>query len=340
MFEALMPATSMSMPSIHGSQVTTLCAAERALLPPDAIAREPALQAHFRRMRELRPGLHLHADDAVESRDFTAQAQMNEALRIVLLLEGEVDLSYGARDVRLNAAAGRGTAATLPGNALLVSVAEPDLFVRRGRRGGHARRVSVGLTPQWIEQALGGMAAPALQTFMRQHLALHSWQISERARAIAEQIVRPPVLEPLMHNLYLESRTLELVAQAFAALPGMQSCADAGAAGLRPHEHKRLREVRELLSGPQADALCLDDIARHAGVNSNTLQRQFRALYGTTIFDYLRETRLQRARAALERDGITVGQAAVLAGYSGAANFATAYKRRFGLAPKFARSRV
>lgn len=333
------------MPSIHGNQTPSPCAAQRELVPPNAIPREPALQAHFRRMRELRPGLHLHADDAVESRDFTAQAQMNEALRIVLLLEGEVDVSYGARDVRLNAAAVHGAgAATLPGNALLVSVAEPELFVRRGRRGGYARRVSVGLSPEWIEQAVGGMAAPALQGFMRQHLALHSWQISERARAIAEQIVRPPVLAPLMHNLYLESRTLELVAEAFAALPGMRSSqpdrADAAAAGLRPHEHKRLREVRALLSGPQADALSLDDIARHAGVNANTLQRQFRALYGTTIFDYLRETRLQRARTALEREGITVGQAAVLAGYSGAANFATAYKRRFGTAPKFARSRV
>lgn len=333
-----MPASFMSMSSFHGSQIPSPCAAEGELVPP-------ALQAHFRRMRELRPGLHLHADDAVESSDFTAQAQMNEALRIVLLLEGEVDLSYGVRDVRLNAGSGcGGAAATLPGNALLVSVAEPELFVRRGRRGGYARRVSVGLSPEWIEQALGGRAAPALQSFMRQHLALHSWQISERARAIAEQIVRPPVLDSWMQNLYLESRTLELVAQAFATLPGMQSSlsdrADGACAGLRPHEHKRLREVRELLSGPRADALCLDDIARHAGVNANTLQRQFRALYGTTIFDYLRETRLQRARAALERDGITVGQAAVLAGYSGAANFATAYKRRFGIVPKLARSRV
>jgi AraC-like DNA-binding protein len=70
------------------------------------------------------------------------------------------------------------------------------------------------------------------------------------------------------------------------------------------------------------------------------LQRQFRSVYGTTVFEFLRECRLQRARQALERDGITVGQAALLAGYTSAANFATAYRRRFGLAPKLARVRV
>ena len=70
------------------------------------------------------------------------------------------------------------------------------------------------------------------------------------------------------------------------------------------------------------------------------LQRQFRAVFGTTVFAYLRECRLLRARRALEHDGVTVGQAAMVAGYTSAANFATAYKRRFGHAPKLARSRV
>jgi AraC-like DNA-binding protein len=58
------------------------------------------------------------------------------------------------------------------------------------------------------------------------------------------------------------------------------------------------------------------------------------------VFEHLREGRLQRARQALERDGVTVGQAALVAGYTSAANFATAYRRRFGTPPKLARARV
>jgi AraC-like DNA-binding protein len=99
-----------------------------------------------------------------------------------------------------------------------------------------------------------------------------------------------------------------------------------------------MAELRVFLGSDAAHAMSLDDIARHAGMNANAMQRQFRRAYGTTIFDFLREQSLQRARLALEQDAISVKQAAALAGYTSAANFATAYKRRFGVTPKLARS--
>ena len=47
---------------------------------------------------------------------------------------------------------------------------------------------------------------------------MHQWQMSPRAVAIAEQIVRPPQFEPILQNIYLESRALELVGEAMGAL--------------------------------------------------------------------------------------------------------------------------
>jgi AraC-like DNA-binding protein len=40
------------------------------------------------------------------------------------------------------------------------------------------------------------------------------------------------------------------------------------------------------------------------------------------------------AREALERDGMSVAQAAYIAGYTSAANFATAFRRFFGTTPE------
>ena len=62
---------------------------------------EPGLRAHLQRMHELRPGLHLHSDDAHDARDLTAQTEIGVGLRIVLLLEGAVDVSYGGERVAL-----------------------------------------------------------------------------------------------------------------------------------------------------------------------------------------------------------------------------------------------
>ncbi len=294
---------------------------------------EQALHQHLACLHALRPGLHLRCEDGRERRDMTVQAEVGAGLRIVVLLEGVVDLSYGTVRVALSQRSAGASAA-------LVALAEPECFTRRARRGVYSRRVTLGLGGDWLAQAEGeGGATPELAHFMRHHLATRRWQPSPRAAALAEQVVRPPPLVPLLQRMYLESRALELVGEALGSLC---LCAPVHPASpqLRPREHQRLRALHDFLASGQADALSLDAIARHAGVNPNTLQRQFRAVYGTTVFAHLRECRLQRARQALERDGVTVGQAALVAGYTSAANFATAYRRRFGLAPKWARARV
>lgn len=304
---------------------------------------QASLQRHLQRLRVLRPGLHLHADDAADVQDFTASGDMEPGLRIVVLLEGAVDVSYGQRRVALSSAPSHP-------RALLVSVAQAERFERRSRRGRYARRVSVGLGSDWLEQAAGPAASGALEQFRSQHLAMHHWQPSARVAALAEQITRAPDLSPLLQHLYLECRALELVGEALASLaqhaPGpaperVPAPAPAqGAIRLLPHEHRRVRDLHAFLQTDAAHDLSLDALARKAGTNANTLQRHFRAVYGTTVFDFVREHRLQRARHALEHDGFTVGQAALVAGYNSAANFATAYRRRFGMPPKLARGRV
>lgn len=301
------------------------------------------LQSHLRHIHVLRPGLHVHADELVDAQDFTAAGDIEQGLRLVLLLEGTVDLSYGEQRVQLSSGAstpeGRGWRNASP-RALLVSVAQQERFERRARRGAYARRLSVGIGWPWLDQAMGGRPVPSVQAFAQRHLALHEWHPSPRIVAMAEQIVRAPALSIPFLNLYLESRVLELVGEGLSSLDGGLATMQASrSSALLPHEHRRVRALYEFLQTEEAFDLSLDDMARQAGSNPNTLQKHFCAVYGTTIFECLRERRLQRARQALEQDGVTVSQAAELAGYTSAANFATAYRKRFGTTPKLARHR-
>ncbi|AGA34304.1 transcriptional regulator, AraC family [Thioalkalivibrio nitratireducens DSM 14787] len=99
-----------------------------------------------------------------------------------------------------------------------------------------------------------------------------------------------------------------------------------------------MRELRDFLDQNPDLPLSLDAVASRAGSNPSTLQKHFRAAFGMTVFEYLRERNLHRARRALEQDGVSVSIAADIAGYSSAANFATAYRRRFGITPKQSKS--
>ncbi len=324
----------------------TAAAAHPETAPPGAGAATDAasgLEQHQRRTYALRPGLHLHADDATDAQDYVAQGEIGKNLRMIVLLEGSVNLRYGERKLQLSSAASdrsRAVHASHRPQAVLLSLAEAERFERHARRGAYARRLSLCVGAQWLEPVMAGQPMRSVEDFARSHLAMRHWQPTARFSALAEQIVRAPALNAPFLHLYMESRVLELVSEGLMQLGQADGAAPAQGARLLPHEHRRIRALHDFLQTEQAVDMSLDALARQAGANANTLQKHFRAAYGTTIFDFLREQCLQRARGALERDGLSVAQAAHLAGYTSAANFATAYRRRFGMPPKLARGRV
>ncbi|MGR4869110.1 helix-turn-helix transcriptional regulator [Variovorax sp. LARHSF232] len=298
----------------------------------------PGLAAHAARVRVLQPGLRVHADDAVDPVDATAHGQCAPGLHLVFLLEGGLDVAYGERRVLLATGAGGERERAGQACCVMVNVTEPERFTRRTRHGGYARRLSLCVSHDWLLQlqAASGTRMPsALESLMTGHLAMRSWQPSARAIALAERVLRPPACAPMLELLHQDSRLLDLLAEALAPLQAGEPAPEAPA--LNAALARRLRDLREFLGSAAADELSLDDIARHAGMNVNALQAHFRRAYGSTVFGFVRESRLQRARAALERDGISIKRAAALAGYGSPANFATAFGRRFGITPKDAR---
>jgi AraC-like DNA-binding protein len=77
----------------------------------------------------------------------------------------------------------------------------------------------------------------------------------------------------------------------------------------------------------------VESIAREAGISASGLQQLLRRAEGKSVFEYVRDQRLQRAREALKAGDISVQEASHLAGYSNPANFATAFRKRFGVVP-------
>lgn len=97
-------------------------------------------------------------------------------------------------------------------------------------------------------------------------------------------------------------------------------------------EHARLERVRCLLEqSPERDHT-LAQLAALAAMSPSSLRSKFRQRYGCTLFDYLRDCRLALARRYL-LEGHSVQQAAWMCGYQHATNFATAFRRHYGISP-------
>lgn len=287
-----------------------------------------ALRGRYR-LDKLHSGLVLHATEATDLHDMTTQVAHHAGLTIGLFLEGGAEISLARARVELGAACRSEPRA----RAFAIAYAEQDLFVRHGRAGSLARKVCIGVPPEWLDGESFGGGDNAIRDFARRHMAHARWIPSARHARLAADILASPAQGSLLEGLYLDSRAIDIVAEALArfADPG------AGARSLNAREHARLARVREKLEA-ETDAMPrLAEIAREAGMSVSVLQRQFRIAYGASVLDFVRRRRLEHARDLLERDLVSVSDAAYGAGYGNPANFATAFKRLFGHPPRAAR---
>ena len=282
-------------------------------------------------LQQVRPGLLVHASDVRHERPVTTRLLKNEGFNVSIVLRGGWRGTLGNRPL---ACGGSG-----PQAAFFV-LAEPDLWHKQAAKGDQARMVNVMVSPAWL--ALdgsddGGDEAAAIGAFLRRHRESATWRPSSRLIGLAEQIVARRPGAGGLRRLSLESRAIDILDETLGLIGG---AATGGAPhALHPHDLQRLRRVRDLLESDGPGPASLVDVAREAGMSLRSLQRKFRKVYGVPPAAHLAASRLERARRLLERDGLSVAQAAHSVGYGDAANFATAFKRRFGLSPKRLRAR-
>lgn len=165
----------------------------------------------------------------------------------------------------------------------------------------------------------------------------HTGPISRIMHQAVRNLLDCPYTGP-MKKLYLETKAMELIVHKLA----QTICEDYG--GDRPfkldrQETDRLFHAREILCRDLETPPGLFDLAHAVGTNHCRLNAGFRELYGTTVFDYLRQKRLIEARRLIEEDGLTVTEAALKVGYNSISSFSKAFTQHFGLPPMKLRKR-
>lgn len=305
------------------------------LVEPDLADNDAVLKGDYSQIR-LRHGLYLHATNAYDLHNLKTESIQRAGLTFSIFLKGRVSAWLGGKRFTFGCV----SEDSYCYDATAVARARSETFMRESIADAHIRKVNVTVSPEWLEA--GGLEGisnhAAVRRFMHTHLAFCRWRPSARTVSLAEQILSPPNYAPMLEKLYLESRAIEIVIEALQAIAGNDAPGERFT--LRPRDHQRVRAIRDFLHANIDQPVSLDSLARDFGTSVNTLQRLFHAVHGTSVFEYLRAHKLERAREALERDGISIAEAAYLAGYGSASNFATAFKRRFGISPKNVRAQL
>lgn len=90
-----------------------------------------------------------------------------------------------------------------------------------------------------------------------------------------------------------------------------------------------MRLITQYLQAP----FPLAEIARRIGTYEKKLSQTFRAQTGFTVFAFVREERIRRARQLLAETDMSMLDIADQIGFQNAANFATAFRERMGMTP-------
>ncbi len=289
---------------------------------------------------ELNSGLSLHYSDIVEIEDGRTEGISDSNLTISIILEGQVQFHMNGHPFYLgkddsfsrNAACGK-----------IWSLTEPVKFSRIFKKGTRVKKIVISASKEWLANiGLNESSLPVtpeldnnLKAFAISHMQVREWKLSEDAIRVAEEIIHPSHSSGCMRKMIREFKALELLTMAFEAFASKEIPAPIHH---EPRANCRLIKVHSYIEENIFRNFTLDEIAKNVGFSVSSLQRHFKSTYGTTVVDYIRNQKLAFAKRLIERDNISITEAAYCVGYANPSSFTTAFKRAFGYPPKVIKS--
>ncbi|MGM4966771.1 helix-turn-helix domain-containing protein [Tardiphaga sp. 1201_B9_N1_1] len=273
----------------------------------------------------------------------------------LLLLSGALILSAGItrfnKPKRVNAAlpAGVKTVVLLSGRVQIRigegaerEICGPAVLVIRTINGAERDQVFAADVPvryvivQMNENLMGADMSAALdRSFTSRDISrdngalLMSGPAGHALQALTSQIMNCPI-RGAERELYLGGKALQLAALAISSCISQANSEEA--LQLSSKEIERIRQARELLIASMQKPPSLEGLAQQVGLNVRKLSDGFRRVYGSTVFGFLQEYRLEQAYKLISSGEMSVSEAAYHVGY-GAAHFATIFRKRFGISP-------
>lgn len=130
--------------------------------------------------------------------------------------------------------------------------------------------------------------------------------------------------------LYLEAKVIELFLLQIKQTDQKRTLS---ASKLKPADIDSLQDAKKYIEEHYATPCSIIDLAKIVGINQMKLKSGFKELFGTTVFGYLRDLQMSKAKQLLLEENLFVGEVADLIGYKHPHHFSLAFKRKFGILP-------
>ena len=100
-----------------------------------------------------------------------------------------------------------------------------------------------------------------------------------------------------------------------------------------PYEKEKIYSAKEILLNNLEYPPIISELALQVGINQCYLKKGFKDIFGTTIYAFVQEQRIIKAKLLLKTTNSSVSDIAEMVGFSNASNFSNAFKNYTGILP-------
>lgn len=207
-----------------------------------------------------------------------------------------------------------------------------------GHLDSHSNMFSLQVTREVFVDLIGTEAGshfrPFIKSLLEKKPAIYAahWAImtAKMDRCIYEILHCP--FNGMMRQLFLKAKVIELLVLSleFINKQGRAAGSPVGSST----DRKKLHLVRDYLIENYMKPTSLSDLCLLTGLNEFKLKKGFRELFGVSTIEFLIQYRLETAHALLGNSDLTISEIAYTTGYSSVGYFISAYRKRFGRAPR------
>ncbi|WP_299251590.1 AraC family transcriptional regulator [uncultured Cytophaga sp.] len=131
---------------------------------------------------------------------------------------------------------------------------------------------------------------------------------------------------------YLEAKVLELLIVLLAT--SAKEIVEPKRSTISLAEHEQLIYVERYIQENYNRTITISQLALIAGLNTSKLKQDFKAMYSTTIFKYITDLRMEKAKQNLIDGRGNITEISFEVGYKNPQHFTVAFKKKFGILPK------
>ncbi|QES87507.1 helix-turn-helix domain-containing protein [Rhizosphaericola mali] len=154
--------------------------------------------------------------------------------------------------------------------------------------------------------------------------------ITAEMKQIIFAIINCP-LEKGFKRIFLESKVIELLILQLTQVKENNHLLCESV--LRKDDREKIYEAKEILEKQIENPCSLLQLSEMVGINDFKLKKGFKEVFGTTVFNYLSDFRMQKAKDMILENRQTIAEIAYEIGFKNPQHFTAAFKRKYGYLP-------